>query len=184
MTVGAQTDPGDLDLAALKRTLADADGLQPVGLGQFIEGNGVLHQLPEFVARLQPRAQIVVLAAATPMLAAGQDLRQVIETALGNRHDLQWCVIGAGLDVHADAETVSTATAALSRADCAITVGSGTITDIGKAAVHAAAGDGRAMPLVCVQTATSVNGFADPFSVLLRDGVKRTTASRTVWPTP
>ncbi len=31
-----------------------------------------------------------------------------------------------------------------------------------------------------MQTATSVNGYADPFSVLLRDGVKRTTPTR--WP--
>ena len=31
-----------------------------------------------------------------------------------------------------------------------------------------------------MQTADSVNGFADPFSVLLRDGVKRTTPTR--WP--
>ncbi|MGO8960904.1 MAG: iron-containing alcohol dehydrogenase [Streptosporangiaceae bacterium] len=180
MTVGEQTDPGELDLAALKRALADADGLQPIGLGQFIEGNGVLHQLPEVVGRHQRGAQIAVLAAATPILAAGQDLRHTIETALSERHNVQWCVIGSGPDVHADEETVSTAAAAVSRAGCVITVGSGTVTDIGKAAAHAAAGATGAIPLVCVQTATSVNGFADPFSVLLRDGVKRTTPSR--WP--
>src|SRR5262249_41583069 len=70
--------------------------------------------------------------------------------------------------------TVAAAAAAAAGAGCVITVGSGTITDIGKAAASGGA------PLVTVQTATSVNGYADPFSVLLRHGVKRTTPSR--WP--
>ena len=55
-----------------------------------------------------------------------------------------------------------------------VSVGSGTLTDIGKAAAP------PGVPLVAVQTATSVNGYSDPFSVLLRTGVKRTTPSR--WP--
>jgi glycerol-1-phosphate dehydrogenase [NAD(P)+] len=114
------------------------------------------------------------------MVTAGQDLRRVIETALGKRYDLRWFVVGSGPDVHADERTVSAAAAAIRGADCTIAVGSGTVTDIGKAAACAETSAGPVMPLVCVQTATSVNGFADPFSVLLRNGVKRTTASR--WP--
>jgi glycerol-1-phosphate dehydrogenase [NAD(P)+] len=53
-------------------------------------------------------------------------------------------------------------------------VGSGTLVDIGKA-VSAAHGG---MPHIAVQTATSVNGFADDQSVLLVEGVKRTTPTR------
>jgi glycerol-1-phosphate dehydrogenase [NAD(P)+] len=56
-----------------------------------------------------------------------------------------------------------------------VTVGSGTLADLGKVA---AAENG--LPHVIVQTATSVNGFADDQSVLLRSGVKRTVPSR--WP--
>ena len=48
--------------------------------------------------------------------------------------------------------------------------------DIGKDTTHRA-GD---VPLVVVQTAVSVNAFSDDMSVLVRDGVKRTTPSR--WP--
>ena len=59
-------------------------------------------------------------------------------------------------------------------AGCVVTMGSGTITDIGKAATR------NGTPLVAVQTATSVNGYADSFSVLLHRGVKRTTPAR--WP--
>ncbi len=117
--------------------------------------------------------EVVVLAADTPMLAAGgRDLRSAAEAALGARHQVRWVSLGA--EVHADAATVAAASAAAAGAGCVVTVGSGTITDIGKAAVPAGT------PLVAVQTATSVNGYADPLSVLLRDGVKRTTPTR--WP--
>jgi glycerol-1-phosphate dehydrogenase [NAD(P)+] len=113
------------------------------------------------------------------MTVAGQDLRSVIEMTLGGRFAVRWVVIGssarpAGNDVHADEPTVAAAAAAAAGAGCVITVGSGTISDIGKAAASGGT------PLVAVQTATSVNGYADPFSVLLRRGVKRTTPSR--WP--
>ena len=119
-----------------------------------------------------------MLAAATPMSAGGRDLRAVVEAALGASFTVRWVVVGpaapAGGLVHADEPTVAAAAAAAAAADCVVTVGSGTVTDIGKAAAPGGT------PLVAVQTATSVNGYADPFSVLLRRGVKRTTASR--WP--
>src|SRR5260370_530457 len=132
------------------------------------------------VSRAARGAKIVVRGATAAICMGGHDLRQGIEDALGKRYDLRWSVVGSGPDVHADERTVSAATAAVTGADCAVTVGSGTVTDIGKAAARADGNHGPAMPLICVQTATSVNGFADPFSVLLRDGVKRTTPSR--WP--
>ena len=88
---------------------------------------------------------------------------------------MDWVTVGPDDgQVHADEATVAAAAAAAAGAGCVVTVGSGTITDIGKAAAPAG------VPLVTVQTATSVNGYADPFSVLLRQGVKRTTPSR--WP--
>ena len=122
-----------------------------------------------------PGGAVVVLAGATPMSAGGQDLRTVVEQALDRSFAVEWVILGPddGL-VHADEPTVAAAAAAAAGADCVVTVGSGTITDIGKAAAPAGA------PLVTVQTATSVNGYADPFSVLLLRGVKRTTPSR--WP--
>ena len=57
-----------------------------------------------------------------------------------------------------------------------MTIGSGTLVDIGKAV------SGRSGGLfhVVVQTALSVNGYTDDQSVLLVDGVKRTTPTR--WP--
>jgi glycerol-1-phosphate dehydrogenase [NAD(P)+] len=177
-----------LKLAEVRDQLAaapDAGRLQPIGLSAVIEGDGALDrlagavaaalgdELPESAPQSGAGAGVVVLAADTPMLAAGgRDLRSVVEAALGARRAVRWVSLGTG--VHADATTVAAASAAGAGAGCVVTVGSGTITDIGKAAVPAGT------PLVAVQTATSVNGYADPLSVLLRDGVKRTTPTR--WP--
>jgi glycerol-1-phosphate dehydrogenase [NAD(P)+] len=77
-------------------------------------------------------------------------------------------------DVHADEQTVASAADQCAGADLVVTIGSGTLCDIGKVA----AGN---RPHVVVQTAASVNGFADDQSVLLINGVKRTTHS--AWPT-
>jgi glycerol-1-phosphate dehydrogenase [NAD(P)+] len=198
-----------LDLDGIRRELADQAGrLKPLGLGRVVAGAGAVDGLAEVVAALAragasespseragpgqpapgsalPRtgnglpppggATVVVLAAATPMSVDGRDLRAAVEQALDRSFAVDWVVVGPDDgQVHADEATVAAATAAAAGAGCVVTVGSGTITDIGKAAAPAPA------PLVTVQTATSVNGYADPFSVLLRHGVKRTTPSR--WP--
>ena len=165
-----------LDLDGIRRELAgDAGQLQPLGLGRVVAGPGAVDSLAEVVADLPGGSDVVVLAAATPMSTDGRDLRTAVEQALDRSVAVDWVVVGPDDgQVHADEATVAAATAAAAGAGCVVTVGSGTITDIGKAAAPAAA------PLVIVQTATSVNGYADPFSVLLRHGVKRTTPSR--WP--
>jgi glycerol-1-phosphate dehydrogenase [NAD(P)+] len=184
-----------LDIDGLRRELAGApDGsrLNPLGLGRVVAGAGALDALADVVAELRhPVGDVVVLAAATPMSVGGRDLRTVVEMSLGGSFAVRWVVIGPAVGpagtsangpadgppgglAHADEPTVAAATAAAAGAGCVVAVGSGTITDIGKAAAPGGT------PLVAVQTATSVNGYADPFSVLLRRGVKRTTPSR--WP--
>jgi glycerol-1-phosphate dehydrogenase [NAD(P)+] len=84
-------------------------------------------------------------------------------------------VDGHGERVHADEATLRQAVQITGGADLVVTVGSGTMADIGKV-VSLRCG----IPHVVVQTAGSVNGFADDQSVLLVDGAKRTTPSR--WP--
>ncbi len=168
-----------LDLDELRAKLAAASGgpLEPLGLRRVVEGPGALDQLGDLLAAACAAASgpVVVLAAATPMSVRGAGLRETIRPVTGSRSGSSWVVLGpASGSLHADEQTVAAARAAAAGAGCVVTVGSGTLTDIGKAA----AGPGSA--LITVQTATSVNGYADPFSVLLRDGVKRTTPTR--WP--
>ena len=171
------------DLRALRGTLDEAgrrpDGtssLQPLDMSEVIIGPGTVGRLGEVVGWLADGAgEVVILAAATPITVRGTRLRDVVESQVASSYALRWVVLGpAGGSVHADEQTVTAARKGAEGAGCVITVGSGTICDIGKAA--AAPG----VPLVAVQTATSVNGYADPFSVLLKSGVKRTTPTR--WP--
>ena len=168
--------PVQLDLAAVRSELAAAAGhgaLQPLGLGQVTDGDGALAGLAAAVAGLaQAGGPVTVLAAATPITVAGRDLRAEVTWLLG---DPEWVTVGPpDGHLHADEATVEAARAAVAGSGCVVSVGSGTLTDIGKAAAPAG------VPLVALQTATSVNGYSDPFSVLLRTGVKRTTPSR--WP--
>jgi glycerol-1-phosphate dehydrogenase [NAD(P)+] len=165
--------PDWTDLDALRRELGGS-GLRPLGLGRVVAGEGALDALPGLVEELGGPGDVVVLAAATPMTAGGRDLRAAAEAALGGA---RWAVLGPDDGaVHADASTLAAAARAAEGAGCVVTIGSGTITDIGKTIDLERPGS----RLIAVQTATSVNGYADPFSVLLRNGVKRTTASR--WP--
>jgi glycerol-1-phosphate dehydrogenase [NAD(P)+] len=168
--------PVQLDLAATASELAAAAGhgaLQPLGLDQVVDGGGALAGLAAAVARrARPGGPVTVLAAATPIRADGRDLRAEVSRLLG---DPRWVTVGPpDGHLHADEATVAAARAAAAGAGCVVSVGSGTLTDIGKAAAPAG------VPLITVQTATSVNGYSDPFSVLLRTGVKRTTPTR--WP--
>lgn len=166
------------DLSAVRRTLGEASGWspEPLGLDRLHIGPGALNRLEDVADRTAGRdGPVVVLAAATPISVRGKALHEQIAGLIARRSRLSWVVAGpANGAVHADERTVAAARAAAARARCVLTVGSGTITDIGKAAAPAG------VPLVAVQTATSVNGYADPFSVLLRTGVKRTTPTR--WP--
>ena len=168
-----------LDLDGLRGELAASPGaarLRSLGLGRVIEGDGALEELARAVAEFPGSgAGVVVLAAATPMTVAGRDLRAEATEVIGRGFGVEWVTLGPpDGHVHADEPTVAAARRAASEAGCVVTIGSGTITDIGKSAA------GDAVPLVVVQTATSVNGYADPFSVLLHHGVKRTSPSR--WP--
>jgi len=173
-----------LDLRALRGTLAEAgrrpDGtstsLQSLDMSEVIIGPGAVGRLGDMVGGLTDGAgEVVILAAATPITVRGSALRRVVESQITSRYALRWIVLGpAAGAVYADEQTVTAARKGAAGAGCVITVGSGTVCDIGKAA--AAPG----VPLVAVQTATSVNGYADPFSVLLKSGVKRTTPTR--WP--
>jgi glycerol-1-phosphate dehydrogenase [NAD(P)+] len=176
--------PVDFDLGALRARLAAGrprpSGIpgppRPVGIGEVSIGPGVLGRLGDVVAGLASGpGPVVVLAAATPISARGTRVREVVEELVGPGSAFRWVVVGpADGSVHADECTVADAGRAAAGARCVISVGSGTISDIAKAAAP------EGVPLIAVQTATSVNGYADPFSVLLKAGVKRTTPTR--WP--
>ena len=173
---------GGIDLAALRARLAaapDADRLRPLGLGRIVAGPDALLSLREVVADLLDGdvGPVAVLADATPMLRDRADRKATVRTMLEAEREVRPVVVGPEDGrAHADEETVAAARAAAEGASAIVTVASGTVADIGKTVAEELGG----LPHLIVQTAASVNGFADDQSVLLRNGVKRTVPSR--WP--
>jgi glycerol-1-phosphate dehydrogenase [NAD(P)+] len=170
------------DVAGMRAQLAlaeEAAALQPLGLGGVMLGQGVLDRVAEVVAELRrPAGDIALIVDHRPMASANGEVKATVAAAL-TAAGLTVRPVPLGderADVHADAKTLRQAVAESVGASLVLSVGSGTIVDIGKA-VSALLGQ---LPHVVVQTAASVNGFADDQSVLLVDGVKHTTPTR--WP--
>lgn len=152
-------------------------------LQHIITGAGALARLGEVVTTLHPAGPVLLLHDRTPKLVNGQDLadltRKIITDALTEVGADPECLVDFivrapnGHDVVADEATIAAVQEAAKDASMIVGLGSGTIGDVVKMA-H------PDVPLVLVQTALSVNGFADPLSVLVLNGAKRTSASR--WP--
>lgn len=139
-----------------------------VGPKRILIGAGVRYQLAGLVRDLAP-TRIAVLMDATPMRSPEGELKEWVVRQLSD--------LGVPLDrvvlpasTTADEGAVEAATSGCRNSDVVVSVGSGTISDLGKVA----AGE---RPHLVVQTAASVNGYADDESVLLRNGVKRTARS-------
>ena len=123
------------------------------------------------------RANIIILKDTTAIRRDGVDLRRLVEDQLKDDFAVRVKILDDGHGkLHAGDMVLDMATAAVTGADAIITIGSGTMTDIGKVASQRNGG----LPHVVVQTAASVDGFTDNVSVVLKNGVKRTLPSR--WP--
>jgi glycerol-1-phosphate dehydrogenase [NAD(P)+] len=172
----SRADPADLD--ALREALAasDPDGkLNPIGMSRIEIGPEALEVLTETVSELTRSERVVLVADATPAYRNGEDLKERVARTLAESFELERAVIGTDRDeLHADEETVAEVEEATDGAGCVVSVGSGTITDLCKMASK----NRNDVPLVAVQSAGSVNGFSDDFTVLLQGGAKRTVPSR------
>jgi len=176
-----------IDLAGLRKSLAADD---PEGRLASLEMLGVkisddAHlQLASAVsdalsyAGKPARAKIVILTDKSSIMRRGERLSELVHKQLQEQHDVRSVVLDDGhTTLHADESVLDMATIAANDADLVVTIGSGTMTDVGKVATHRH----NNIPHIVVQTAASVDGFTDNVSVVLRNGVKRTIASR--WPT-
>ena len=176
------------DFAAVLGFLAAADpegALAPCGLRRVVLGADVLGRVADEVAALldltpgrgAAPAAVTLLVDDTPILREGVDVKAEVARLLQARFRVTVEVLtDPHPPLHVDEQSLATATRAAQGADAVVSVGGGTVTDIGKVASAGAGG----LPHVVVQTAASVDGFTDDVSVVLRSGVKRTVASR--WP--
>jgi glycerol-1-phosphate dehydrogenase [NAD(P)+] len=144
-----------------------------VGIERIEIGAQLLDRAVEIIRGLSSHDHIALLLDdAVYESSDGVDVKSAVSSSLESLGTVT--VVRLDGDVHADEATVALAVDGCRDADVVVTVGSGTLCDIGKVASA-----GR--PHVVVQSAASVNGFADDQSVLLINGVKRTT--RSAWPT-
>ena len=139
----------------------------------LVTGPAALDELGVQCRRLAPSGEVLLLTDATPKHAAGRDLVSWVGELIGRHRHLT--VRPGHAQVTLDEATVESTVAGAGSPALVVSLGSGTITDLGKV-VSARTG----APLVAVQTAASVNGFSDPLSVLVIGGAKRTRPS--AWP--
>jgi len=169
------------DLAAVRAAVGLTDPgthLHDVGLDRIVIGPDALDEVPEIVASLGARS-IALVVDRQPMVRAGVDLKRLVASDLASIGEVHVIRLGRpGAELHADAESIAAAVAGgrSGRADCVVALGSGTVCDVAKEASRE-----LGVPDVTIQTANSVNAFADDMAVLLIHGVKRTVPSR--WPT-
>ncbi len=178
------SDPTDLDGLRRYLTAQDPDArLQPLDMlrldispdAHLMLGKAVTLALAD-AGRKTP-ASIVLLTDTTPIMRGQDKLSTVVQSQLQS-HSVKTVMLDGGhATLHADETTLDAAAEAVKGADLIITIGSGTMTDVGKIAALRNGG----IPQIVVQTAASVDGFTDNVSVILRNGVKRTVPSR--WPT-
>lgn len=187
MTSTSLVDVDDLDhIRELVAQASETEQLHPVGLREVVSGATALATLPRVLASLgvAPDAPVAVLSDDVAKACGTRDVLDVVTEILAHRSAAESSVVrrvvltgSAGEGVHADAATLDEAVRATSEfgPGVLVTVGSGTIADIGKVVAQR-----LDLRHVVLQTAASVNGFSDDQSVLLVNGTKRTTPSR--WP--
>lgn len=183
MTIARHLDPTDLPAV---RAAVGLDGpgsaLHDVGLERIVIGPDALDALPDLVrAALASTGaaggSIALVTDGHPMRRAGDDLPTLVAARLEPIGAVSVVRLAApGVELHADAATISATMDAARGARCLVALGSGTICDIVKEASRE-----LGVPDITVQTANSVNAFSDDMAVLLIRGVKRTVPSR--WPT-
>ena len=137
---------------------------------------GALRHLERLVDELSPAGEVVIVGDGAAKAADTGDLDAAVDAAVSAARSRRHVRVPRGTHgVALDERTVEAVATEAAGAAILVTVGSGTVSDLGKV-VAATLG----VPLISVQTAASVNGYADPLSVLVRNGAKRTVPSR--WP--
>ena len=163
-----------------------ADGAQtyPVQIDRVVVLDDAIDALVDEVRAWSAGGRVLIVTDHTPMRRRGDDLKPLIEDALGRVCRTEVCRLPeepAGRFV-AELETAKKLAERLGAPDgrfaTVVSVGSGSITDVTKYARHLhMENSGRKMPFVSFPTAASVTAYTSALAVLTIAGVKRTLAS-------
>lgn len=157
------------------RTPQDFAAAWALPLRTIVSAPGALDRLPGLVGQLPATGDLGLLHDGTPKAVGEADLLTRVQDSLAGRALRPVQTPPGAHGTVLDEATVQFTVDAARGITGLVSVGSGTISDLAKAV--AAELD---VPLVAVQTAASVNGYADSLSVLVRNGAKRTVP--TAWP--
>jgi glycerol-1-phosphate dehydrogenase [NAD(P)+] len=139
-------------------------------------GPGALAALPAVLDRFVPIGELGLVGDGVPKTYRGGDLDAAVRALVPAGTPTRTVTAAAGAHgTVLDEATVAAARDAARGATLLLAVGSGTVTDLAKQV-----GAELDVAVVVVQTAASVNGYADSLSVLVRNGAKRTVPS--TWP--
>ncbi|MGA4670130.1 iron-containing alcohol dehydrogenase [Propionibacteriaceae bacterium Y1923] len=167
-------DPDDLD--GFYGAVSAASGRdRTLSLSRVEVGSSALDELPAAVSRSREMRRVVLFADSTPMVRGVDDLKALVARQLGalGRPVEQVTIPG---DSHATADRVHELAGQLRDGDVVVSVGSGTVTDIAKHAIHTATPVG--VRHIAVATANSVGAYTSELAVVTTQGVKRTMPSR------
>ncbi len=175
-------------LDRIKNALSDNDprrqfstlGMQQVTVDENAVNDLIPAVMREFTRvglEVVPARRIHLVADNVDIMRDGNNLKDLVYSRLAQHFTVERVVLSDGHPaLHADEAVQDRCAAACVGSDCIVSVGGGTVTDIAKIA---AMRNGTPIHVV-VQTAASVDGFTDNFSVVLQKGVKRTLLTR--WP--
>jgi len=173
----SMADPAKLD--ELKKALAECENsevLDPIKMDTIIIGENALERLPEVVSRHAAGGRVLMVVDTTYIARGNSDLKAEVGKLLGKKFELSLVALDSSHGLHADDKASAIVEKAIAEGiDCVVGVGSGTITDLCKNAVHET---DISIPLVIVQTALSVNAFSDGVAVMIKNGVKRTVPAK------
>ena len=144
---------------------AHAVDLQQVSIRQ-----GALEDIERYAGEIGRALSAGVICDRVTHKAAADRVVDLLRRA-GHRPRLFLVPDGAGGRPHADEPSLEAVQRALSGCDLALSVGSGTLTDLTKLASYR-----LGLPLFAVATAASMNGYASAIAAITVRGLKRTIA--------
>lgn len=170
---------GALERAQVLLQRADPDHTLPACKIRVIDiGPESLEKVGQLAQELLPAgSEVGFIIDRTPIFKGGRSAKENVLTQLSQHFSVRVIELDDGYpELHASEEVINRSIEAARGLTALVSLGGGTITDIGK---MTAIGIGDKTH-IAIQTAASVDGYTDDVSVILKKGVKRTVPSR--WP--